>query len=458
MTQSDARRHGVTAALDEQLLGDRAAHRAPEVDARDRPAGAGADAAGLERDGESRPLEALLQARRHQADDARMPPGCGGDDDGAALLDAQRRRCLGFRRGERRLLERPALAVEAVEFRGELRRFRDILRQQQPRAEIGAADAAARVDARPEQKAEVPGLGRTGEARDIHERGEPDALAPAHGDQALGDEGAVEPFETRHVGDGAERDQIEQAKQVGLRPCGRPEAACAQRPVGRDQHEEHEAGGGEITEARQIVEPVGIDDRERGRQLRVGLVVIDDDRLEPEPLRLGERVRAGGAAIDGHEKARAFLRERPHRLDVGPIALEQPVGNVDLGLAPGVPEKPREQRRRRGAVHVVIAEDRDALAADDGVGDARRRDLHAGDHVRVRHQPPNAGIEEAFDRVDLDAAPGEDARQKLGYPVPLHDRERARGRALVEPVAPRPAADRALDPEKGARAGALRQG
>ena len=44
---------------------------AAEVDARDRTAGAGADAARLERDGEGRPAEPLLEARGNQADHAR---------------------------------------------------------------------------------------------------------------------------------------------------------------------------------------------------------------------------------------------------------------------------------------------------------------------------------------------------------------------------------------------------
>ena len=83
---------------------------------------------------------------------------------------------------------------------------------QQPHAEIGAADAAAGIDARPEQKAEMPGLRRAGEPRHIHQAHMPGALAPAQRDEALGDEGAVEPDQRHHVGDGAERDDVEEAR------------------------------------------------------------------------------------------------------------------------------------------------------------------------------------------------------------------------------------------------------
>ena len=68
----------------------------------------------------------------------------------------------------------------------------------------------------PSMKAEMPGLGRPGEPRRIHQRGQADTLAPPHRDQPLGDEGAVEADERHHVGDGAERDEIEESEQLRL--------------------------------------------------------------------------------------------------------------------------------------------------------------------------------------------------------------------------------------------------
>ena len=114
-----------------------------------------------------------------------------------------------------------ALAVEPVELGGDARGFARVLLQQQPHAEIGAADAAAGIDARAEQEAEMPGLRRAGQPRDVHQRGQAEMLAPPQRDQALGDEGAVEALERHHVGDRAERDQIEHRQQIGLRPCRR---------------------------------------------------------------------------------------------------------------------------------------------------------------------------------------------------------------------------------------------
>ena len=260
------------------------AHRRAKVDAGDGAARAGADAARLERDRKGRPAEALLQPRRDQPDHARMPAVSGRHDHRALLLDAERRHRLGFRFGERLLLDHLAFAVEPVELGCDRAGLRRVVLQQQPHAEIGAPDAPAGIDARPEQEAEMPAFRRAGEARRIHQRGQADMLAPPHRDQALGHEGAVEPFQRHHVRDGAERHQIEQVEQIGLRPQHMPEAALAQFAIDRDHGHEHEAAGRQIVQAREVVEPVRIDQRIGRRQRLIGLMMVDHDHVEAELL------------------------------------------------------------------------------------------------------------------------------------------------------------------------------
>ena len=73
--------------------------------------------------------------------------------------------------------------------------------------------------------------------------------------------------------------------------------------------------------------------------------------------------------------------------------------------------------------------------------DAVRQPLGRRPHVRkrvgIRHQRAHGRIEEARDRVHLDPAPGENAREELGHViVALRNRERTGGAALVEPIAP----------------------
>ena len=148
-------------------------------------------------------------------------PGCQPSDavtiTAPLSSSAERSQRLGLGLRFRRLFDQAALAVEAVEFGGDPRRLGDIALQQQPHAEIGAADAAAGIDARAQHEAEMPGLRRAVEPRHVHQRGMPDMVAPAHRDQALCDEGAVEPGQRRDVGDRAERHVMQHAEQIRLR-------------------------------------------------------------------------------------------------------------------------------------------------------------------------------------------------------------------------------------------------
>ena len=106
-------------------------------------------------------------------------------------------------------------------------------------------------------------------------------------------------------------------------------------------------------------------------------------------------------------------------------------------IEPAVAQEAREHRRRGRAVDVVVAEDRDRLAALDGVGEARRRRRHAGERVGIGHQ---ARARSDRERPPTSSAstprPASTRASSSGSAVALRDRERARVRALVEPVAP----------------------
>jgi hypothetical protein len=109
------------------------------------------------------------------------------------------------------------------------------------------------------------------------------------------------------------------------------------------------------------------------------LVVVEDDGALAEAARLGERLVARRAAIHRDEEARAPRRERPDRLHVGAVPFRDAVGDVDLVVDAAVPQIPPEQRRGAGAVHVVIAEDRDPLTAGHRVGEAGGGPVHVLD-------------------------------------------------------------------------------
>ena len=71
-----------------------------------------------------------------------------------------------------------------------------------------------------------------------------------------------------------------------------------------------------------------------------------------------------GAAIDRDDEARAFVLQRLHRARRGAIAFGHAIGNVEPRRRRRRRRRnPPSNRRRRRTVDIVIAEDRDRLAA-----------------------------------------------------------------------------------------------
>ncbi len=294
----------------------------------------------------------------------------------------------------------------------------------------------------------MPGLRRPAQPRNVHKGGQPHILAPAQRQQSLGHEGTVEALERNHVRDGAERHQIEEAEQIGFAARRRPEAARPQLPVHRHHHHEGEADSRQIAELRKIIEPVGIDHRKRRRQRFVGLMMIDDDGGETQSQGFRQRLVAGGAAIDGDQERGARGMERADRLDIGAVAFEHPIRNMNDRIEAAMAQEPRQHRRRAGAVNIIVAENRDLLAARDSLGQARGGRRHVGEHARIGHQQPHGRVEKTDRLLHLDPAARQDAGQQFRQFVPLHDGERPCRAALVEAVAPGAAGRGLLDPEE----------
>ena len=211
----------------------------------------------------------------------------------------------------------------------------------------------------PSRKPRCQGSGGPDKPRCVHQRGQPDLLAPAQRDQALGDEGAVEAFQRHHVGDGAERDQMQQRQQVGLAAQAGPEVAPAQFARQRHQRDEHQTDGGEMAETGEIVGAVRIDDRHRRRQFLVGLMMVEDDNVERRAC--GLRRAVTWLVVPQSTVTRSLTprsAKRADGVDIRPVAFENAVRNVDDRIEPAVPQIARQQGRGGGAVDVVIAENR----------------------------------------------------------------------------------------------------
>ncbi len=342
---------------------------------------------------------------------------------------------------EHRGLDRAPLAVEPVEPLGQRRGLVRVSRGQQAHAEVGGADPPAGVDARADGVAEIARAGRRGEARDIGQRGQSRALAAGQHGQALAHEGAVQPGQRRHVSDGRHGDEVEQAQQVGLGPVAE-ELLGAHQPVGGDQQQEDHARGAEMAEARAVLGAVRIDD-DRVRQLGPRQVVVDDDDVRARRARGGDGAERQGAAVDADDEV-VRPPELGHRRHVRAIALVDAVGDVERRLAPERPQPVDQQRRRGGAVDVVVAEDGDALPAGGGLGQPAGRPVHVGQRRGVGHQRAKRRRHVGVDALGGDPVGGEQARDDIGQAGGLRQPERRALDVRARP-APAPARQRAGD-------------
>jgi hypothetical protein len=128
----------------------------------------------------------------------------------------------------------------------------------------------------------MPGLHRAIEACDVHQRSKPRPRPAAQDRQPLPHEGAVEALQRHDIGDRRQCDEVERGQQIGLAALPRPKVLTAQLAAGRNQRQEDDAGGAEMAQPREIVLPVGIDQRCDRRQPLGRLMVVEHDDVEPE--------------------------------------------------------------------------------------------------------------------------------------------------------------------------------
>ena len=292
----------------------------------------------------------------------------------------------------------------------------------------------------------MPGLRRPVQPRHVHQRGVADMIAAAHRDQAFCHKSAVEPDQGRHVGDGAERDVMQHAEQIRLRHLGGPESPRAQFPVDRDQRHQHQANRGEMAEAGEIVRAVRVHQRIDDRQLVAALMMVDHDHRHAEPLRLGQRLEAGGAAIDGDQQRRALFGEHAHGFDVGAVAFENAIGNVNQRIEPAMAQMPRQQRRRGRAVDIVVAEDRDLLlsrpprprcASPRPPSASRYRDPASACGWSDRENPPPRRSRRRARPAPAPAFPAVDSAARSQAPAPTPADRAGRATVFPSPIATR---------------------
>jgi hypothetical protein len=263
-----------------------------------------------------------------------------------------------------------ALAVECVELLRDVHRASRVVGDQAFDAQRHVGQAAGGVEARADHEAEVegaapaPGRVRRREqgAQAGRQRPWRDAL------QALADEDAVVAVEFDDVGDGAERDQVEQRGELGFAAAAEP-AALAQFGAQREHDVEHDADAGEALAREAQPGWLGFTMQSAsgssspGRWWSVISVAMPSSRARATPSTLAmplSTVTMRSGSI-GRREVDDVGREA--------VAVGEAVGHQIIDLGAEGAQRAHADRAGGGAVAVVVGDDEDACAGLDGVGE-----------------------------------------------------------------------------------------
>ena len=296
----------------------------------------------------------FLQARGDDADDTRMPAFAGGPDERCVqptrfgLLQCR------FAHGGFDVL---SFAVQRVELFSQGQRFVAVDGGKTTRPEVRAPDAAARIDARSKDEAEVIGGGRRIDPRHICQRSQPGAGALSHDDKALAHQGAVDPDQRGDISDRRQGDEIKHVEKI--RTLG---AFLFEPAVGFNEDQKDDGCGAKVGKVSGLVLPVGVHDSDSVGKRFAPEMVVEDHHVRTPGSR--NRVVAERSAIDADDQV-VIARQRRHGGRVRAIALVDAVRDIKGGASPHLAQPVNEKRGRAAAVDIVVGEDGNALVARD---------------------------------------------------------------------------------------------
>ena len=261
----------------------------------------------------------------------------------------------------------------------------------------------------------MKGVRLPAQPRHVGQRTQARRPAPGQHLQPLAHEGAVQPDQRRHVGHRRQRHHVEQGRGVG---AGRP--LRPQRAVGGDDQQEHHPRRAQMAQPRVLILPVGVHHRQRVGQRLGALVMVQDHHVGARRARGGDRLETQRAAVHAHDQVMR-RRQRLHRGNVRAVTLVDPVGDIDRRAQPEAAQPARQHRRGRGAVHVIVAEHRDALALRHRARHAGCGGVHGAQARRVGHQVAQSGRQIGRRLLRRDPPARQHARHDLGQAGALGD-------------------------------------
>jgi hypothetical protein len=352
------------------------------------------------RAGHHRPMQPFLQLRGDQADHTGMPVRLVQHDAERKIVVAMAREELRHHRLALLDHRRLQLLPLRVDCRQPCRQFagaRLVVGEQALDAQAHVLEPTGGVHARTQRIAQIGGDGtRTVAAGGAIQRGNARAALPgADPPQTRGDEDAVVRIQRHQVGDRAQRDEVEQRRQIGsgLRSvplavtgrCARGEsAALAQMRTQRQQQVEHDADAGQRLARKRIPLHVRIHDRVGRRHGRAGQMVIGHDHADAARTRGGDAGVTGDAVVDGEDQVRWVVRRQRFDQRGGkPVTFARAMRNAVTDVARAEQAQAAHgDRGAGGAVAVEVADDADAQVRLDRAGQQFAGEIQSAERSR----------------------------------------------------------------------------
>ncbi|MPM46187.1 hypothetical protein SDC9_92885 [bioreactor metagenome] len=274
------------------------------------------------------------------------------------------------------------VAVEILKLSGVTVSLDDVVRFQQRQRHVGVADPPGGIDPRREFEGDVRRRKVAFELGALDQRPDAGAELFLQNVDAVLDHDPVFAQQRDDVGHRAERHIVEHVFKMGGEPAEVVFAAVFDEGVGEL---ERRPGPGENLKVVEFGINLGIDHRQRGGQFGRRLMMVGDDGVDSHFDRLGHRVDAGDAAIDGNQQpAVAEMGQRFAQTFGGEaVAVVKAVRNERVDDRAVAAQHQRQQRTAGDAVGVVIAVDQDRFAVGDGIPDPLGGRFDSGEPIGV---------------------------------------------------------------------------
>ena len=141
--------------------------------------------------------------------------------------------------------------------------------------------------------------------------------------------------------------------------------------------------------------------------------MVDHQHIDAARPGVGDRTVADRAAVEGDQDGGAVVDQLVDGGDVGAVAFEDAVGDMDLRFDVEMPQVSSHQSAGTCSIDIIIAEERDVLLALDRGDQPVCRGVHRGQRRGVGHEVADGRHEVAFGVGGGDAAGGDDAAQDL---------------------------------------------